>query len=195
MAREPIKVIILGEASVGKTSLLNQWLHGDFSDKTTSTISAGLHTCRLTIDGSPQALDIWDTAGTPQLRAVVPMYCRGAAIAAIVFDLTQARTFDTVAEWHSFVSETAQPIFLLVGNKLDVRDRRVVDFDAAVQLADRLGLQYVEVSAKTGEGIKGLEHAVEECARDYRSSLSIAQPSKEGIAIATKSAARPVTCC
>jgi small GTP-binding protein len=165
----PIKLIVLGEAGVGKTSILNQWLHGNFSEETQPTIAAGLSPRQLMIDGVIHTFHVWDTAGTPQFRSVVPMYCRQAAIAVIVFDLTQSWTFDAVPEWHSFVLDTAQPVFLLVGNKVDLADARAVDDLAPPELADRLSFRYAEVSAKTGEGMRAFGRAVIECAREFQS--------------------------
>lgn len=71
--------------------------------ETAPTIGPGLSTVPLMVDGNVQTFNIWDTAGTPQFRSVVPMYCRQAAIAVIVFDLTQPGTFDAVRTWYDFV--------------------------------------------------------------------------------------------
>jgi small GTP-binding protein len=176
------KVIVLGEANVGKTSILEQWLHGSFTQDTTPTIGAGLSTVPLMIDGSIQNFNIWDTAGTTQFRSVVPMYCRQAAIAIIVFDLTLPWTFDQVSTWHDFVRETADPVFLLVGNKLDLKDEREVDREAAKELADSLQCEYVEMSACTREGIEDFQAAVLDCAKTslarmvYRAPGSAVEP-------------------
>jgi GTPase SAR1 family protein len=106
------------------------------------------------------------------------MYCRQAAIALIVFDLTQPWTFDAIPEWHSFVLETAQPVFLLVGNKVDLSESRAVDEIAPAELAERLGLRYVEVSAKTGGGMRAFGRAVMECAREFQSKAVLkAEPT------------------
>jgi small GTP-binding protein len=158
------KLIVLGEANVGKTSILDQWLHGSFTQDTTPTIGAGLSTVPLMIGRSVQNFNIWDTAGTPQFRSVVPMYCRQAAVAIIVFDLTQPSTFEQVSRWHEFVRETADPVFLLVGNKLDLKDEREVDLDVAKDLAKSLQCEYVEMSACTREGIEDFQAAVLNCA-------------------------------
>jgi small GTP-binding protein len=158
------KLIVVGEANVGKTSILQQWLNGTFTHNTAPTIGAGLSTVQLLVHGSPQTFNIWDTAGTPEFRSVVPMYCRQAALAVIVFDLTVAGTFQKCAAWHDFVKETAEPGFLLVGNKLDLGDLREVDFDEAQELARALGCRYVEVSACTRQGIGDFEEAVREVA-------------------------------
>jgi Rab family protein len=161
-----LKVIILGEANVGKTSILNQWLHGTFTEDTAPTIGAGLTPVQLMVDGAVQTFHVWDTAGTPQFRSVVPMYCRSAAIAVIVFDLTLDSSFEKVSEWHSFVKQYSDPMFILIGNKLDLGDQRVVDQQTAEELAARLGCRYIEMSAYTSEGVNIFGRAILECARE-----------------------------
>jgi small GTP-binding protein len=184
VSESTLKLIILGESGVGKTSILNQWLHGTFSDQTPPTIAAGLSPIQLLVDGSVQSFHIWDTAGTPQYRSVVPMYCRGASIAIIVFDLTQQSTFDAVEGWHAFVREQADPVVLLVGNKVDAE--RQVDIAAAQDVAARLGCSYLEVSAKTNEGMVLFGKAVVNATREFKARLIVRNPS------AWASAAKPV---
>jgi Rab family protein len=159
------KLIVIGDANVGKTSILDQWLNGTFNDDTAPTIGAGLSTVPLMVDGAVMTFRIWDTAGTEQFRSVIPMYCRSAAIAILVFDLTNSSTFDAVTDWHKFVRETADPVFLLIGNKLDLVDARTVDHDRAVDLAGQLECEFVEMSARTREGIDEFIRAVIDSAR------------------------------
>jgi small GTP-binding protein len=172
-----LKVIILGEASVGKTSILNHWLYGTFTQETKPTIAAGLSPVQLMVDGIVQAFHVWDTAGTPQYRSVVPMYCRSAAIAIIVFDLTQKTSFDKVEEWYDFVRKTADPVFLLVGNKLDLVEERTVDGIIAEDVAKNLGIKYLEVSACTGEGMNDFGRAILDCAKESKSKMFVAAPT------------------
>jgi GTPase SAR1 family protein len=95
------------------------------------------------------------------------MYCRSASIAIIVFDLTNSVTFDRVEEWYDFVRETAHPMFIIAGNKLDLEPERSVDEQTATDLASRIGCRYVEVSARTGEGMNAFGRAIVECAREF----------------------------
>jgi small GTP-binding protein len=194
-AEASIKLIVLGEAGVGKTSILNQWLHGNFSEDTQPTIAAGLSPIQLMIDGVVHTFHVWDTAGTPQFRSVVPMYCRQAAIAVIVFDLTQRASFDTVPGWHSFVLETAQPVFLLVGNKVDLANERSVDELAPAELADRLGFRYVELSAKSGEGMRAFGRAVMECAREFESKALLRSEQSQPRIVEKKKEEEDDGCC
>jgi small GTP-binding protein len=175
MEQGALKAIILGEANVGKTSILSQWTSGIFTEDTAPTIATGLTPVSLMVDGAVHPFHIWDTAGTPQFRSVVPMYCRQAALAIIVFDLSQRSSFETVAGWHSFVKEHADPKFLLVGNKLDLEDNRQVEKEGAEEMARRLGCQYVEMSAKTKLGLEGFARAVIDCVRDVL-QVTVTQP-------------------
>jgi Rab family protein len=175
------KLIILGEANVGKTSILDQWLNGTFSEDTAPTIGAGVTTVPLMLDGTVMTFKIWDTAGTEQFRSVIPQYCRSAAIAILVFDLTQVQTFDAVKDWHKFVLESADPIILLVGNKLDLVDDRVVDHEKGLDVAGQLGCGYVEMSAKTRQGIDEFIHAVMDCARTSMGKTVIHTPNQPAL--------------
>jgi small GTP-binding protein len=158
------KLIVVGETSVGKTSILQQWLNQTFTKDTAPTIGAGFSTVQLLVHGSPQTFNVWDTAGTPEFRSVVPMYCRQASLAIIVFDLTVTTTFHKVRDWYDFVRETADPGFLLVGNKVDLVDDREVDREKAEEFAKSLGCTYVEMSACTREGIDDFQAALTEVA-------------------------------
>jgi small GTP-binding protein len=180
-----LKAIIIGEANVGKTSILSQWLHGTFTDETAPTIAAGLSPVQIMVDGAVHLFHIWDTAGTPQFRSVVPMYCRQAALAIIVFDLTQQSSFDKVAEWHSFVKEHAEPMFILVGNKLDLDEARQVDADLAEELAGKIGCKYIEMSARTKEGINLFARAVIDCARTILST-TVSDPHYAAVLVPDK---------
>jgi Ras-related protein Rab-5C len=178
------KLIILGEASVGKTSILDQWLNGTFSEDTAPTIGAGVVTVPLMIDGTVMTFKVWDTAGTEQFRSVIPMYCREAAIAILVFDLTQPQTLTAVNEWYKFLRESADPVILLVGNKLDLVDARAIDHENAVDFAQKLECEYVEMSACTREGIDEFIRAVMDCARASLGKTCVHTPNTVGPATA-----------
>jgi small GTP-binding protein len=162
-----IKFVALGEGGVGKTCILNQWLHGEFNPNTPPTIGVGSSTVQLMVDGIVYTLSIWDTAGTPQFRQLLPLYFQDASIAALVFDLTRRSTFDELPAWHAFIVEQTTPTILIVGNKLDAVDEREIDEEVARELAGRLKCRYVEVSAKTNQGMGEFARVAVECTRDH----------------------------
>ncbi|OHT07093.1 Vacuolar protein sorting-associated protein 21 [Tritrichomonas foetus] len=162
---EASKIIIVGEASVGKTSILDRWLHNSYSIDTAPTIGAGMSPVQIEIDGERHQFHVWDTAGTPQYRSVTPMYCRKASVALIVFDITNSESFEKVPEWVKFVRESASPVFVLIGNKTDMCDEREVTRESGERAAAEIDCEYVETSAKTNEGMNNFSRAVVEAAR------------------------------
>jgi GTPase SAR1 family protein len=113
------------------------------------------------------------------------MYCRQAVLAIIVFDLTQQSSFDKVAEWHSFVKEHAEPKFILVGNKLDLDEDRRVDTKVAEELAGKIGCKYIEMSARTKEGINLFARAVIDSASDILSG-AVSEPHYAAVLVPEK---------
>lgn len=75
---------------------------------------------QLKIDDTNYLVHVWDTAGTPQYRSVVPMFCRDTDIAIIVYDVTNKSSFDKINEWYEFVHKNSDPSFIIVGNKIDL---------------------------------------------------------------------------
>lgn len=146
---------------------------------------------QLNVDDSPYLIHVWDTAGTPQYRSVVPMFCRDTDIAIIVFDVTNKSSFDKVHEWYEFVHQNSDPAFILVGNKIDLaygvdgggstdenlndgsehaQISRQVDLNAAKNLAEELKAPYFETSCLTKDGIEDLKNGVREAISMFDSS-------------------------
>jgi len=103
-----------------------------------------------------QKLQIWDTAGQERFRNITACYYRGAHGVVLVFDLTDPSSFKRVQVWMNDIKRYSSehiPV-LLVGNKHDLVDTRVVDYNVAKAFADQLGVEYMETSAKTGQGVE-----------------------------------------
>ncbi|KAG8739639.1 hypothetical protein FRC10_005375 [Ceratobasidium sp. 414] len=93
------KVVIMGSAGVGKTSLVTRYVEERFVPQTTTTTGAFFHSKKVTVDGTKVRLQIWDTAGQERFRSMAPMYYRGASAAILVYDITSASSFDDVKVW------------------------------------------------------------------------------------------------
>ncbi|QRV91015.1 Ras-like GTP-binding protein RYL2 [Ceratobasidium sp. AG-Ba] len=93
------KVVIMGSAGVGKTSLVTRYVEERFAPQTTTTTGAFFHSKKVTVDGTKVRLQIWDTAGQERFRSMAPMYYRGASAAILVYDITNASSFDDVKVW------------------------------------------------------------------------------------------------
>jgi small GTP-binding protein len=146
------KVVLLGEAGVGKTSSVIRYTQDTFVENQPGTVGSAIVQRSAIRDGREIILSIWDTAGQERYRSLMPMYARGAAVAMIFFDVTDLSTFETINDWISQV-QTVLPTcgIVIVGNKCDrpyaqPRD----DYE---QWASREGRTISFTSAKTGEGI------------------------------------------
>ncbi|OCT94407.1 ras-related protein Rab-39B [Xenopus laevis] len=151
------RVLLLGDSGVGKTSLLHRYTDGQFTDTTTETV--GVDFCCREEEPEPGVkvrLQFWDTAGQERYRAVTRSYYRNAAGVLLLFDLSTRQSFDNVTEWHKEVTERTQAkpmVFMLLGAKNDLKQKRTVSQEEAQRLAENLGAPYLETSARTGSNV------------------------------------------
>jgi len=148
------KICLLGEFSVGKTSLIRRFVEERFDEKYLSTI--GVHMSRKRLERGDHFLDffIWDLAGGEDFETIGPNYLHGAAGAIIVCDLTRPETLAALplyAQRLRALNPKAGLVF--VGNKVDLVDERTIsDADLLVELAP-FAKSYLLTSAKTGENV------------------------------------------
>ena len=150
-----IKLVLLGESSVGKTSIVSRFVNQQFTDLQDSTIGASYFSKLSMIKGENYRLEIWDTAGQERYHSLAPMYYRGAKGAIVVFDITSANSFEKAKSWISELKLTANMNvqITLVGNKTDLQHRRQVLSDTAKNYAEQEELTYIETSAKNNINI------------------------------------------
>ncbi|GKV32472.1 hypothetical protein SLEP1_g41076 [Rubroshorea leprosula] len=98
--RTLLKVIVLGDSGVGKTSLMNQYVHKKFSQQYKATIGADFVTKELQIDDRLVTLQVWDTAGQERFQSLGVSFYRGADCCVLVYDVNVMRSFDTLDNWH-----------------------------------------------------------------------------------------------
>ena len=148
------KVVILGQSAVGKSSIINRFIHDKFDDFQESTIGAAFFTKTIEKEKFNIKLDIWDTAGQERYRSLAPMYYRGAKVAIVVFDLTDSGTLSTAKIWINELRKNGDPRceVLLVGNKSDLY-KQITNVDIN-NFAIENDVEYIEASAKTGSNIK-----------------------------------------
>ncbi|OHS97216.1 Ras-related protein Rab-4B [Tritrichomonas foetus] len=149
------KFIIIGSSGVGKTAILKRLVEDTFSSDSQSTIGVEFDSTVIEVDGQQIKLQIWDTAGQERFRSIAKAYFRNAVGVILVFDITERKTFDDVNMWlndvHSLCDPTA--VCILIGNKADLADNRVVTLAEAEQFAQHHQLNYLETSAQNGENI------------------------------------------
>jgi len=154
-----VKLVLLGEAAVGKSSLVLRFVSNDFQENKEPTIGAAFLTQKCTIDNRVIKYEIWDTAGQERFASLAPMYYRGAQAALVVYDITKPASFIKARHWVKELHEQANKdiVIALVGNKLDLvnddADLRKVSIEEGQNLAQEQGLLFFETSAKTSHNV------------------------------------------
>ncbi|KAM9846021.1 EF-hand calcium-binding domain-containing protein 4B [Aulostomus maculatus] len=181
------KVVLVGNSSVGKTSLLRSFCEGHFHPSTTATVGIDYSVKTLTLDKMQIAMQLWDTAGQERYRSITKQFFRKADGVVVMYDVTVSESFKAVRPWLTNVQDAAGegiPI-LLLGNKMDMDNEREVSFKEAEQLAYENKVMFFEVSAYTGMNVtESLTHLArvlmdqEDRVRDTTVILS-AQPIKK----------------
>jgi small GTP-binding protein len=176
------KVVLLGESSVGKTSIVAAYAEEGFTEVHSPTIGACFSLHEVAVGPQTIKLKVWDTAGQERYRALTPMYYRDAQIAILVFALDVADTLTKLQPWiDKLRSDTVtMPVLIIVGNKTDLE--RQVPYPAAEQFALEAGATYCECSAKEDIGIKELFVVAAEKAMTHKQIRSFETQSSDVIA-------------
>ncbi|KKK42849.1 hypothetical protein LCGC14_0905830 [marine sediment metagenome] len=156
------KILILGNAAVGKTSLINKFCEGTFQEDYKPTLGANIVRKDVDIEGSSSIVKVrlilWDLAGQEKYSVVRSMYFSGVEGALIIYDLTRYNTFSSISskwmkDFKKYVRK--ESVFVLIGNKSDLNDQRVVPTERGKELAKEIrASQFIETSAKLGENIE-----------------------------------------
>lgn len=152
------KVVVVGETCVGKTAILTRLLTDSFESEGQPTIGVEFKTYNTLVDGESRRLQIWDTAGQERFRSVSRAYFRNAVGALFVFDLTSRKSFEGITLWLNDFQKLGYPnaVRYLVGNKVDLEEKRAVGMQEANDFAVENKMEYIETSAATGCNINDL---------------------------------------
>ncbi|KAF7703021.1 ras-related protein Rab-3B [Silurus meridionalis] len=150
------KLLIIGNSSVGKTSFLFRYADDSFSNSFVSTVGIDFKVKTVYRNEKRVKLQIWDTAGQERYRTITTAYYRGAMGFILMYDITNEESYNAVQDWATQIKtyswDNAQVI--LVGNKCDMADERVIPVEKGKHLADQLGFEYYEVSAKENINVR-----------------------------------------
>ena len=152
----PLKIIILGSSTVGKSSIYLRYFNNKFNVNTMVTVGVDFKTKYFKFDEKEIKINFVDTAGQEKYRAISQNYLKGTDGVIFVFDLTKKETFQLIADWMQFMKEHNKMNIgkILFGNKNDLISEREISYEEGKKLANELECNYYEGSAKTGENVE-----------------------------------------
>ena len=181
----PCKVVLLGEAGVGKTSLLTRFVSGTFSQLVMSSTGSSFVTKNIELDENNKIkFQIWDTAGQEKYRSLAKIFYQSAAVALLVYDITTQSSFNGLKDyWAKEIRESSPEdiIVAVVANKSDDYMEQQVDMQDGKNLAKELNAIFQTTSAKLGTGVNELFTLIAQKYIDPTKSISESFMSKEEI--------------
>ena len=154
-----VKFIIIGDKTVGKSCIINQFIEKQFVNEYIPTIGSDKIKKEIEIEGEKLKLEIWDTVGQEQYRAVNKIFIKNAQIALIVYDITNRKSFENLNNWYNLIFEINKDSNVIVGvtgNKTDLYENQVVDSEEGKNFADEKKISFFETSAKDYESIENV---------------------------------------
>eukprot|EP00121_Abeoforma_whisleri_P010195 Awhi_evm2s9396 len=153
-----VKYIVVGDSGTGKTALCYQFSQGNFLNNNVSTIGVDFCIKRIEHDDKGRTLQIWDTAGQERFHTITTTYYRGSDVCFLVYDVTSRSSFENLESWYQELKNLTKEnvTIVLVGNKCDRDDKRVVSIIEGQTFAKAYQLLFFETSAKTGDNVKDL---------------------------------------
>lgn len=151
-----LKILLIGDANVGKSSILLRFTDGTFDSEKPHTVGVDFKLKRVQRDEKIVKLAIWDTAGQERFRTLSPAYYRGAQGVILTYDVTNSESFKNLDVWMDEVNKysTCKNIVkMVIGNKVDMMVDRVVSHDEGVNFSRRNRALFLETSARTSFGI------------------------------------------
>lgn len=156
-----VRVVLIGDSQVGKTSLVQRFVRSSFEKQQRSTIGAVFHTYERSYNGTDVVMQIWDTAGQEKYRSLGPIYYRNSVAGICVFDMTNKETLSGLEKWISeFRKQTNDPILYIVGNKIDIQDKITVTEEEAKAFSKSQNAKLIFSSAKTGENVQEIFESI-----------------------------------
>lgn len=146
------KIVLVGDANVGKSSVAFRFAQNRFFENTEPTIGAAFLTKKIRYNETDYVLNLWDTAGQEKYNSLIPMYYRNADAAIIVYDITNEQSLNSASRWLTELHRIVPDIFiLLVGNKCDL-EKQILQ-TSINDYVNKYNIKHLEVSAKTNHNI------------------------------------------
>jgi len=150
------KLLLIGDSGVGKTCILFRFSDDSFNASFISTIGIDFKIKTIELDGRKIKLQIWDTAGQERFHTITTSYYRGAMGIMLVYDVTQARSFENINKWLRNIDDHASDdvVKMLIGNKCDMENQRCITRARGEALAREHAIPFFETSAKDNQNIE-----------------------------------------
>jgi len=191
-----VKLLMIGDTSVGKSSLIQRYVDDDFQFNWIATIGIDIRLKVVPMHGKNFKVQIWDTAGQERFRNITRSHFRGVHGVMITYDVTSRESFEKLDYWIKMASGALHNDAprVIVGNKIDLEDRRCVSIEEASTFCRSFGIPYVETSARTGENVDfSYFNLVKECLKVER---ILGKERPQGVVrIGKKEPVEPRSCC
>lgn len=184
-----LKVVLLGDSGVGKTSIVTRFIANSFNPGSEATLGASFMGKALQFNDKILKFNIWDTAGQEKYHSVAKMYYRDANVAIMAYDITKRDSFNGIKRWYEELKEFGPRdiIIAIAGNKEDLVENEAVSPEDAKDYADSIGAVYRKTSAKTSYGIEAIFRDIamkmypelKEEARPKRSTVQLRSQTQE----------------
>ena len=152
------QILIIGDSSVGKTSLITRYTNGTFKEEYLATVGLDYYSKEEIIDNKRINIKLWDTAGQERFKSLTQSYFKNAEGVLLTYDITNSESFDNLKDWIISIKKNMEGknIFIpviIIGNKIDMEESREINKENAETFAKENNYKYFETSAKTGEGV------------------------------------------
>ncbi|KAL7712667.1 Uncharacterized protein QTN25_009682 [Entamoeba marina] len=181
---ESIKICFVGDKSVGKTCIVNRYIHNEFDENERMTLGVNFISTIATIRGYTRKISIWDTAGEEKFRSLIDLYFRNASAVFLVYDVTNHETFEHLGYWLERVRNVEpEAHVVIIGNKIDQTPKSVSSKEGEKFSLNNGGLTFIEVSALDGTNVlKAFELLFEkiDCPKEVIRQLELEQTQTNG---------------
>ncbi|KAI1266064.1 ras family-domain-containing protein [Xylariaceae sp. FL1019] len=175
------------QGAVGKTSLITRFMYDSFDNMYQATIGIDFLSKTMYLEDRTVRLQLWDTAGQERFRSLIPSYIRDSSVAVVVYDISNAKSFQNTKKWIDDVRAERgnDVIIVLVGNKTDLNDKREVTTQQGEEEAKKNNLMFVETSAKLGHNVKTLFRRIAQALPGMEGTDAATQASSQMIDVKT----------
>ena len=151
-----LKLLVVGDSSVGKTNFVMRLINNEFSKNYMTTSGIDLKTTDIEIKNKKIHIQLWDTAGQEKYKAITKNLFLKVMGALIIYDITNEASYNNLKSWVKLIKEECgkHMRLIILGNKSDLNDQRKISKDEAINYAKEQNIEYIETSSKTGENVK-----------------------------------------